>query len=108
MHSSYRIRDRQIVVVERLMQGTKFVITTLENRTNAENKFLPASFVVHYWDPQTGALTKTESTTQTWLRLEKPGVGRFDLPLAVQVITAGKEVSANSLTLSGHRLVEAK
>ena len=54
LHSSYRVRDRQIIVVNRQMKDARFSITILENRTNKEGKFLPASYVVHYWDAKSG------------------------------------------------------
>jgi uncharacterized protein DUF3386/uncharacterized protein DUF4198 len=101
LHSSYRIRDRQIMVVNRTQGESRFSITMQENRTNAENRFLPASFVVHYWDAKTGELTRTEANLQTWTR-----VGAYDLPVTARVITATKELSTRSLTLSNHRLAQ--
>jgi hypothetical protein len=101
LHSSYRVRDRQIIVVNRLMNTARFSITVLENRTNKEGKFLPASYVVHYWNTKSGDLDKTESHSQTWVRVEA-----FDLPVAAYVITATKNLSTRSLTLSGHKLTK--
>jgi hypothetical protein len=100
MHSSYRIKDQQIMVVNRMMGESKFSITMLENRKNEEGKYLPTTFVVHYWDAKTGQLTKAESNLQTWTR-----VGGFDLPTVVKVITVGKEVNVKQLTLSNHKLL---
>jgi hypothetical protein len=101
LHSSYRIRDRQIMVVNRTQGESRFSITMQENRLSAENQFLPASFVVHYWDAKTGELTRTEANLQTWTR-----VGSFDLPATARVITATKELSTKSLTLTNHRLAQ--
>jgi hypothetical protein len=103
LHSSYRVRDRQIVVVNRQTKTSRFSITVLENRTNKEGKFLPTSFVVHHWDARTGELQKTEANSQSWTR-----VGPFDLPLTARVITATRGLSARSLTLSNHKLSETK
>jgi hypothetical protein len=100
MHSSYRIKDQQIMVVNRDMEGSKFSITMLENRRNEEGKFLPATFVVHYWNSQTGELTRTEANLQTWTR-----VSSFDLPMTVKVITSGKELNSKQVTLSNHKLL---
>jgi Protein of unknown function (DUF3386) len=102
-HSSYRIRDRQITVVNRQMpmSGVRFTITVLANRRNEEGRFLPVSFVVNSWDLKSGALQSSESHHQTWER-----VGKFDLPVTATVVTAkegGQE--ARSLTLSNHRLL---
>ena len=99
LHSSYRVRDRQIIVVNRQMKDSRFSITVLENRTNKEGKFLPASYVVHYWDTKTGDLEKTESHLQTWIRVEG-----FDLPVTAQVITATKNLSTRNLTLTNHKV----
>jgi hypothetical protein len=102
-HSSYRIRDRQITVVNRAMPqaGIRFTITVLENRRNEEGNFLPVSFVVNTWDQKTNALQSSEAQHQTWVR-----VGKFDLPQALLVVTAkeGKQ-EARSLKLSNHQLL---
>jgi uncharacterized GH25 family protein len=86
-HSSYRIRDRQVLVVNRHMPGSRFTIIVMENVVTNEKKFLPACYVVNTWDAKTDALTSSETHHQTWQR-----VGAFDLPrdtLAVKA-TAGK------------------
>jgi hypothetical protein len=103
-HSSYRIRDQQILVVNRRMKDQRFTITVLENRKSAEGKYLPASFVVNYWNLATGELLRSEASFQSWVRVD-----RFDLPVTVRVVTAGKSADGpgqvtKSLTLSHHRL----
>jgi uncharacterized GH25 family protein len=100
MHSSYRIKDRQIMVVNRAMKESRFSITMQENIKNAEGKFLPANYVVHYWDAHSGQLQRTEAHTQTWTRVDI-----FDLPVFARVITADKELTVRSLTLSNHKLL---
>jgi hypothetical protein len=82
-HSSYRVRERQIIEVNREMKDSRFTITVMENRLNAEKKYLPVSYVVNSWN--TGARTLKSSTTyhHTWER-----VGDFDLPATVLVVTA--------------------
>lgn len=99
-HSSYRIRDRQIIVVNRRMKDSRFTITVLENRLNEEKQFLPVSFVVNTWDLKTDALKNAESFHHTWTRL-----GKYDLPVTLLVVTAtaGKQ-EARSLKLSNHKL----
>jgi hypothetical protein len=100
-HSSYRIHDRQILVVNRQMEDSRFTITVLENRLNAEKQFLPAHYVVNTWDRKTGALMKTETFHQTWQR-----VGRFDLPSAEYVVTAtAGKLEDRRLKLSNHQLL---
>jgi hypothetical protein len=96
-HSSYRIRDRQVIVVNRQMPGVRFTITVMENVLTKEKKFLPADYVVNTWDAKTNALTSSETHHQTWQR-----VGAFDLPketMTVKAMAAGK-VEARCLKLS--------
>jgi hypothetical protein len=103
-HSSYQIRDRQIIVVNRAMKDARFTITVLENRANEQGHFLPAHYIVNYWDLKSGQLTRAESHHQTWQR-----VGRFDMPRGVLVVTGkagGQE--ARSLTLTHVRLNEPR
>ena len=99
-HSSYRIRDQQVIVVNRHMPGSRFTITVMENLRTKEGKFLPASYVVNTWDAKTDALTSSETHHDTWQR-----VGAFDLPHETLVVkaTAGKQ-EARSLKLSNVRL----
>lgn len=99
-HSSYRIRDRQVLVVNRQVPGARFTIAVMENTLTKEKKFLPVYYVVNTWDAKTDALTSSETYHHTWQR-----VGAFDLPketLAVKA-TAGK-MEARSLKLSKIRL----
>jgi hypothetical protein len=109
LHSSYRIRDRQIMEVNRQMKEGKFSISVLENRPNAEGKFLSTSFVVNYWNLENGELQRSEAHHQAWTR-----VGKLDLPTTLTVITSIPEKSgasgrsAQSLTLSNHKLLPGK
>ncbi len=103
-HSSYRIRDRQVIVVNRDMKDSRFSITVMENEVNKEGKFLPACFVVNTWDAKTNALTSSETHRQAWKRVDA-----FDLPESILVVTAtsdGKQ-EARSLKLSNLQLAPA-
>jgi hypothetical protein len=103
-HSSYRIRDRQVIVVNRQAGDVRFTITVLENRLSAEKKFLPACYVVNTWDLKTNALKSSVTHHQTWERL-----GAFDLPRAVTTVSAtsgGQE--GRSIKLSNHRLHQGR
>lgn len=100
-HSSYRVRDRQIILVNRTMRDSRFTIAVMENRLNDEKQFLPASYVVNTWDLKTEALKSSQTFHQEWVR-----VGRYDLPSSVMVVTAtgdGK-LAARRLKLSDHKL----
>jgi uncharacterized GH25 family protein len=99
-HSSYRIRDRQVLVVNRRTPEARFTITVMENVLTREKKYLPVSYTVTTWDPKTEALISSETYHHTWQR-----VGDFDLPketLAVKA-TAGK-LQAKSIKLSNVHL----
>ncbi|HEY8503324.1 MAG TPA: DUF3386 family protein [Gemmataceae bacterium] len=106
LHSSYRIRDEQILEVNRVMKDARFTITVLENRKTPEGKYLPCSYQVSYWDTEGKELTRAEGHVNTWER-----VGAFDLPAEIRVITAAKPgdvppLAARSITFRNHRLAE--
>ena len=92
-HSSYRIRDRQVIVVNRQVPGARFTITVMENVLTKEGKFLPANYVVNTWDAKTNVLTSSETHHQTWQR-----VGAFDLPKETLTV---KATSGNSKSAGG-------
>ena len=85
MASSYRIKDHQIMVVNRRMGKRNMTITVLENQTNADGRFLPHSYVVQYWDAASGKLLSTETIQERWQR-----VGSLDLPVLHSVATASE------------------
>jgi hypothetical protein len=103
-HSSYRIRDRQVIEVNRRMADSRFTITVLENRRNAEQKYLPASYVVNTWGLKDGALIRSTTHHNTWQR-----VGKYDLPLACTIVeaSAGKLVN-RTLRFFNCKLLEKK
>jgi len=100
-HSSYRIRDRQVIEVNRAMGDMRFTITVLENRQNAEKQFLPSTYVVNTWDLKSDALRSSVSFFHTWQR-----VGKYDLPVTTLSITAtaGKQ-QAKTLKLANVKLL---
>jgi hypothetical protein len=100
--SSYRMKDRQIMVVNRNMGKENMTITTLENHKNADGKYLPKSYVVRYWDAQSGRLTRSETVQDDWRRL-----GAWDLPVT-RTLTLASDLglSVKSFTLSKHELAK--
>jgi hypothetical protein len=99
--SSYRVKDKQIMVVNRHVGRHNMTITILENDRNTEGFFLPRSYVVQYWDATTGDLRHTETVQDRWLRF-----GAWDLPAAHAVTTASDTgLSVRSFRLSQHRLL---
>jgi hypothetical protein len=83
MASSYRVKDHQIMVVNRRMGQRNMTITVLENDTNPEGHFLPHSYVVQYWDAASGRLLSAETIQERWQR-----IGSVDLPVLHSVTTA--------------------
>jgi hypothetical protein len=101
-HSSYRIRDRQVIVVNRTGRETRFTITVTETRLNEKDKFLPVSYVVNTWNAESGELRSSETFHQTWKR-----VGNLDLPDTLDIVTATQgKLEARTLRLSNHRLLK--
>jgi len=100
-HSSYRIRGREVIVVNRTVSGARFTITVIENRLNEEKQYPPACYVVNYWDLKSDALKRSQAFHQEWTR-----VGKFDLPSGVMVVTATPDgkLAARHLKLSNHKL----
>lgn len=102
--SSYRIRDKQIRVVNRHLGKENLTITALENERNSEGRFLPRSYVVHYWESGTGRLLRTETVRDHWQR-----IGSWDLPATHEVTTATDAgLSVRRFTLSKHELATKK
>jgi hypothetical protein len=66
MKSFYRIRNQQVVEVDRTMGADHFVITVLETAKTPEGKSLPRHFTVAYFDAKTGAVKRTETFTDEY------------------------------------------
>jgi hypothetical protein len=99
-HSSYRIRDRQVIVVNRQVPGARFTITVMENFLTEEKKFLPVFYVVNTWDAKSNALTSSETHHQSWQR-----IGAFDLPKETLTVKAtADKLAARSMKLTNVRL----
>jgi hypothetical protein len=102
--SSYRVKDRQLMVVNRHLGKELMTITILDNDVNKEGKFLPRTYQVQYWDAATGELARTESFQNRWQR-----VGSWDLPGLNQVATADATgLAVRSFTLTDHVLLKKK
>jgi hypothetical protein len=102
--SSYRVKDRQIMVVNRNTGRRHMTITVLDNIKNREGRFLPRSYTVQFWDAATGQLQRTETVRDGWKR-----VGSWDLPAEHTVTSAsGAGLAVRSFTLSKHLLLKGK
>jgi hypothetical protein len=100
--SSYRIRDKQIIVVNRHLGKENMTITVLDNDRTPEDRFLPRSYAIQYWDALTGSLKRTETVQERWLRL-----GSWDLP-AGHTLTIASEtgLATRSFVLSKQQLLK--
>lgn len=70
MQSSYRIKNNQVVEVDRTMADDHFVINVLETTPTADGKFLPRNFIVNYFDAKTGAVKRSESFTDEYQKID--------------------------------------
>jgi hypothetical protein len=102
--SSYRIKDKQILVVNRRLGPLHMTITVLDNERNPEGFFLPHSYTVQYWDAATGALRRTETVQERWQR-----IGQWDLP-SLHMVTSAAEtgLTVRTFRLSQHQLLTPK
>src|SRR5262245_8684700 len=99
--SSYRIKDKQITSVNRVLDKENLTILTLENDRNKEGRFLPRAYVVQYWEDGTGRLLRTETVRDRWQR-----VGAWDLPAEHSVTAASQAgLSVRDFTLTKHALL---
>jgi hypothetical protein len=96
MASSYRVKDRQIMVVNRAMGKVNFTITVIDNKLNADKRYLPRSYTVQYWSGATGDLLRTEMIQNRWQRFES-----WDLPTLISVQTSSSAgLSVKTMALS--------
>jgi hypothetical protein len=85
LQSSYRVRDQQIVEVNRKAGDERFTITVLETTPVEAGKYLPRHFSVTYFDAETGAIRRVQQFTDRYAR-----TGSAWYPTARRVITAEK------------------
>lgn len=98
--STYRIKDKQITAVNRVLGKENLTILTLENDRNKEGRFLPRSYLVQYWEDGTGRLLRTETVRDSWQR-----VGDWDLPREHTVTTTSSGgLSVRGFTLEKHEV----
>jgi hypothetical protein len=98
--SSYRVKDKQLTTVNRVLDGQDMTITVLDNEKNPEGKLLPHTYVVQYWREATGEPLRTETVQDRWTR-----VATWDLPSQHTVTTASADgFSVRSFQLSKHQL----
>lgn len=83
--SSYRIKDRQILQVDRTMPEFRRVLTVLETRTTASGRYLPRHVFAVVVDNDSGSIR------EAWTYITRfQEVGRNYLPHSRHVIRTGK------------------
>ena len=88
--SSYRIRDNQILEINRQMGDTRLVITVMENQFTPKGRHLPRHFFVTLFDMETGALKSASAYTDKYVEME----GNF-LPKRRQITSTRKGRTQN-------------
>lgn len=100
--STYRIREDEIVVVNRSLGHENMSLQMLESERNAEGKVLPRAYEVQYRDARTGTIARVETFRNRWQR-----IGKIDLPESLaQTISSAGGVSVRSLKLKSIKLAE--
>lgn len=102
--SSYRVKDRQLMTVNRLIDGENITISVLNNEQNAEGKFLPRVYTVQAWNEASGEPTRTETVRDSWTRVDA-----WDLPAEHVVTSATADgFTVRSFALSNHAMTPKK
>lgn len=79
--SAYRIRDGQIIQIDRRLSDPRFVLTVLETRTTESGRYLPRHVFAARFEPDTG------SVLEAWTYIsEFQQIGGEYLPKSRQVI----------------------
>lgn len=88
--SSYRIRDNQILEINRQMGDTRLLITVMENQFTQKGRHLPRHFLVTLFDVETGSLKSASAYTDEYVEMK----GNF-LPKRRQITSTRKGRTQN-------------
>jgi hypothetical protein len=100
MESSYRIKNNQVVEVDRTIEGEHFVITVLETTPTEGGKFLPRHFTVTYFDAKTGAVKRNDAYSDEYRK-----AGSVWVPASRRIVRAeGNRVTARIFTFLNPRV----
>lgn len=101
LKSFYRVRDRQILQVNRRMGSQRFTNNVFENEETRFG-FLPRFWNVAYYDNDTNALLRVSTTRVTWT-----WIGDVFLPASLETVNAHAEgTDVSRLQLSNHQLLQ--
>jgi hypothetical protein len=99
--SVYRIKDRQIMEVNRKMGTGRFTNVVLANEATPYHTFLPRAWTITYFDAA-GVMTRSATTQVTW-----GWIGEVFIPSTYQVVTATPGgVQVAHLRLTNQRLLK--
>lgn len=100
--SWYRVKDRQILQVNRTMGPTmRFTTNVLENESGRHG-FLPRAWTVSYYDTANNTLLRSSTTHVTWKWL-----GDVFVPATLQTVNAHNEATdVTCLMLTNQRLLK--
>jgi uncharacterized GH25 family protein len=103
LESAYRIKDDVIMEVNRTAGPTmRFTISVLEIERNPENKYLPRSFTMNFFDAKSGDLKTSLGYFNSWQR-----IGTFDLPKQIIEVDAHKGgASTKEIAFSNFELLK--
>lgn len=90
--SSYRIRDREIIQVDRRLADPRLVLTVLETRTTHTGRYLPRNVFAVRLDPGSGSVLEAWSYISEFQRL-----GDAYVPMSRQVVGTGGEGTSTLL-----------
>ena len=90
LESSYRIRDNQILEINRQMGDTRLLITVIENQFTPKGRHLPRHFLVTLFDMESGTLKSASAYTDEYIEMD----GNF-LPKRRQITSTRKGRTQN-------------
>jgi len=104
LQSAYRLKDDVIMEVNRLMGAQRFTISVLEIERNAENKYLPRSFTMNFFDAKSGELKLSLGYLNRWQPL-----GHLDVPQVIVEVSAQQgAATTRRIEFANCRLLQAE
>jgi hypothetical protein len=100
--SMYRIRDGQVMQVNRSMGTDRFTIDVMHNEVLDNGRYLPGAYAVYYWDKD-GTAKRSESYSEKYAK-----TGAYWLPSERRHVAVGEgKTSVTALTLTALKLNDA-
>lgn len=99
-NTRFRILDKEVRVIERTTPSGRIVVHIVSVQRDEEDRKLARSFVVHYFDPKTEDLVRSESIRDTRTIVD----GYVLLESWVETTAAKDGISTRSMSLSEHKV----